>query len=147
MSHSLLLPATTCYYLLLLATACYYLLAQVRVQVPLAKGTALRTPQIMSLEKFADYCDADVIVAINVDESETELEGSYWLALLSGPAFALEEDTVHRGQLYRKGWLVAMGRWYKLRQRSERGYELLPTEVRPCNHVTCNLKLGVLVTL
>ena len=108
----------------------------VRVQVPLAKGTPLRTPQILSLEKFADYCDANVIVATNVDESEVELEGSYWLALLSGPAFALEEDTMHSGQLYRKGWLVAMGRWYKLRQRSERGYELLPAEVRPCN--LCN---------
>ena len=56
----------------------------------------------MSLEKFADYCDAGVIVATNVDESEQELEGSYWLALLSGPSFALEEDTMHSGQLYRK---------------------------------------------
>ena len=69
-------------------------------------------------------------------ENEIELEGSYWLALLSGSAFALEEDTVHSGQLYRKGWIVAMGRWYKLRQQSERGYELLPAEVRPCHLVT-----------
>ena len=61
------------------------------------------------------------------------------LALLSGPAFALEEDTMHRGQLYRKGWLVAMGRWYKLRQRSERGYELLSVEVQPRNLEPCNL--------
>eukprot|EP00966_Prymnesium_polylepis_P101944 2360837-Prymnesium_polylepis.1 len=36
---------------------------------------------------------------------------------------------MHSGQLYRAGWIVALGRWYKLRQRSERGYELLPTEV------------------
>ena len=75
-------------------------------------------------------------MATNVDESEIELEGSYWLALLRGPAFSLEEDTLHCGQLYRKGWLVAMGRWYKLRQRSERGYELLPTEVWPLNLAT-----------
>eukprot|EP00966_Prymnesium_polylepis_P127770 2954115-Prymnesium_polylepis.1 len=104
------------------------LASQIRVQVPLAKGAPLRTPQILSLEKFAEYCDKDVIVATNVDDSEVELEGSYWLALLSGPAFALDEDTLHSGQLYRKGWIVALGRWYKLRQRSERGYELLPSE-------------------
>jgi hypothetical protein len=124
-----------CYLMSLTATCCC-LPAQVRVQVPLAKGTPLRTPQILSLEKFADYCDADVIVVMNVSDDELELEGSYWLALLSGPAFALEEDTIHCGQLYRKGWLVAMGRWYKLRQRSERGYELMPAEVRPCNLIT-----------
>ena len=45
------------------------------------------------------------------------------------PAFALDEDTWHSGQQYRKGWIVAPGCWYKLRQHSERGYELLPTEV------------------
>ena len=66
---------------------------------------------------------------VNVDDSEVELEGSYWLALLSGPAFTLDEDFMHSGQQYRKGWIVAPGRWYKLRQRSERGYELLPAEV------------------
>ena len=42
----------------------------------------------------------------------------------------------HGGQLYREGWLVAPGQWYKLRQRSERGYELLTEEVssHACAH-------------
>lgn len=43
--------------------------------------------------------------------------------------FVLDQDTWHSGQLYRKGWIVAPGRWYELRQRSERGYELQPEEV------------------
>ena len=42
----------------------------------------------------------------------------------------------HGGQLYREGWLIAPGQWYKLRQRRERGYELLPEEVssHACAH-------------
>eukprot|EP00966_Prymnesium_polylepis_P230303 5328939-Prymnesium_polylepis.1 len=39
---------------------------------------------MLSLEKFADYCDAKVIVGVNVDDSEVELEGTY--ALLAGTA-------------------------------------------------------------
>ena len=85
----------------------------------------------MSLEAFADSLDATQLVAVCVDDSEVELEGPYWLALLSGAAFVLEEDILHSGQQYRKGWIVAPGRWYQLRQRSERGYELLPDEVSP----------------
>ena len=37
---------------------------------------------------------------------------------------------MHAGQQYCAGWIVAPGRWYKLRQQSERGYELLPDEAR-----------------
>ena len=64
-----------------------------------------------------------------MDDSELEEEGSYWLALLTGAAFVVEADMWHGGQQYREGWLVAPGQWYKLRQRSERGYELLTEEV------------------
>ena len=37
---------------------------------------------------------------------------------------------MHAGQQYRAGWIVAPGKWYQLRQQSERGYELLPDEAR-----------------
>jgi hypothetical protein len=102
----------------------------IRAQAPLAKGVPVRGPQMMSLEAFADSLDAKLLVAICADESEIDVEGPYWLALLSGSAFVLDEDTLHGGQQYRKGWIVAPGHWYRLRQRSERGYELLPEEVR-----------------
>ena len=49
---------------------------------------------------------------------------------LQAHAFTVEEDMMHAGQQYCAGWIVAPGRWYKLRQQSERGYELLPGEVR-----------------
>ena len=52
-----------------------------------------------------------------------------WIALLTGAAFGDEEDMMHSGQQYLAGWIVVPGRWYKLRQRGERGYELLPEEV------------------
>ena len=87
-------------------------------------------PQLLSLENFSDWLEAKRLVAVNVDESEVEEEGPYWLALLTGAAFVVEEDTWHSGQLYRAGWIVAPGQWYKLRQKSERGYELLPAEAR-----------------
>ena len=76
-------------------------------------------------------------------ESEIELEGPYWLALTSGHAFTVEEDMMHAGQQYCAGWIVAPGRWYKLRQQSERGYELLPGEVRARPpHRTPQLAIG-----
>lgn len=58
---------------------------------------------MLSLEKFAEYLDAKMLVAVCVDESQVELEGPYWLALLSGPVFVVEEDMMHSGQLYRRG--------------------------------------------
>lgn len=111
------------------------------MRVPLVKGATLRTPQIVSLQTFADSLDSKQLVAVNVHESESESEGPYWLALVSGPAFAVEEDMLHSGQQYRAGWIVAPARWYRLRQWSERGYELLPDEVR-INHVLIGLEGG-----
>lgn len=52
--------------------------AAIRAKAPLAKGAVLQQPQVLSLQAFADYLDAKMLVAINVDESELELEGSYW---------------------------------------------------------------------
>ena len=102
----------------------------VRAKAPLAKGGPMRVPQLLSLTQYAEWLEAKRLVAVNVDESELELEGPYWLALLSGDAFTIEEDMMYAGQQYRAGWVVAPGRWYKLRQNSERGYELLLVEAR-----------------
>ena len=102
----------------------------VRAKAPLAKGGPMRVPQMLSLTQYAEWLEAKRLVAVNVDESELELEGPYWLALLSGDAFTIEEDMMYAGQQYRAGWVVAPARWYKLRQNSERGYELLLVEAR-----------------
>lgn len=81
---------------------------------------------------YAEWLGAKRLVAVNVVESESELERPYWLALLSGDAFTIDEDMLYTGQQYRAGWIVAPGRWYTLRQNSERGYELLLNEARAC---------------
>lgn len=101
-----------------------------RAKAPLAKGVPARTPQLLSLEAYADWLEAKRLVAVSVDESELELEGPYWLALLTGAAFVVEHDMMYAGQEYRAGWTVVPAQWYRLRQSSERGYELLPDEAR-----------------
>ena len=70
-------------------------------------------------------CRRSTLLAVDVDPTQHSVEGIYWLARATGPAFLIPEDTVHSGQQYRAGWLVVPARWYALRQKSERGYELL----------------------
>ena len=81
------------------------------------------------MEPFAEWLGDGSLVAVDADKTEHHLEGVYWLARISGNAFVIPEDMVHSGQQYREGWLVAPGQWYALRQRSERGYELLGPKV------------------
>ena len=90
-----------------------------------AKHGALSRSQALRLQDFGDQIDKDWLLAVDVDPTQHIVEGIYWLARATGPAFLIAEDTVHSGQQYRAGWLVVPARWYMLRQKSERGYELL----------------------
>ena len=96
---------------------------------PRARTAALTRSQTVSLQEFLDALEKGWLVAVNVETGELQLEGIYWLALVSRPAFILPEDCVHSGQEYREGWLVVPAQWYVLRQQSERGYELLQPKV------------------
>ena len=40
----------------------------------------------------------------------------------------MPEDMVHSTDEFDEGWLVVKGRFYELKQKSPRGYILLPTE-------------------
>lgn len=100
-----------------------------RVKAPLPRGAQTRQPKLLALREFADSLECNQVVAVNADSDERHLEGSYWLAQLTGPAFVIPEDCVHSGQQYYEGWIVAPGHWYVLRQQSERGYELQSAEV------------------
>lgn len=102
----------------------------VRVTAPIG-GARLRRPQMERLLEWSTTLAAKMLVGVNADTSDAEGndEGGYWLALLTGPAFVIPEDLVRGGQQYRQGWLVAPARWYILRQRSQRGYELLEETV------------------
>ena len=70
-----------------------------------------------------------MVVAFRVDDDERNLEGAYWLALLTSAAFPLPEDTLIKGELFETGTLVVEAQWYKLEQLSQRGYRLLPEKV------------------
>ena len=96
---------------------------------PRARTAALTRSQTVSLQEFLDALEKGWLVAVNVETGELQLEGIYWLALVSRPAFILPEDCVHSGQEYCEGWLVVPAQWYVLRQQSERGYELLQPKV------------------
>lgn len=100
-----------------------------------AKFGALSRSQMLRLQEFGDQIDKDWLLAVDVDPTQHSLEGIYWLALATGPAFLIPEDTTHSAQEYREGWLVVPARWYALKQKSERGYELLgPTVWIVVNH-------------
>ena len=58
------------------------------------------------------------------DESETHLEGSYWLALIIGRAFPVPEIQVHASDQFEAGWLVVKARWFEIVTTSPRCYRL-----------------------
>ena len=83
-----------------------------RVKAPKAAGAQLRRPQMEGLTEFSTTLHGGLIVGVHADVAEHGLEGPYWLARLSGPAFVIPEDMVRAGHQYRQGWLVAPGQWY-----------------------------------
>mmetsp|Transcript_14473 Transcript_14473/g.36664 ORF Transcript_14473/g.36664 Transcript_14473/m.36664 type:complete len:292 (-) Transcript_14473:88-963(-) len=83
-----------------------------------ASSTGLPS-QTESLQEFAAWLDKDKLVAFRVESDEHTIEGSVWLALLDGKAFALEQDELHAGQHFEKGWSVVRGHWFSL-ARTER---------------------------
>lgn len=108
------------------------------VETPLAKGSSrLPESQMLQLHEFAELLDKGMLVAVNAVADEHHLEESnYWLALLLGGAFECPEQLVHATDVFEAGWLVVRVRWYSLKQRSQRGYILLPEEhIVPVNTI------------
>jgi hypothetical protein len=86
-------------------------------------------------QEWADLLEAGMLVAFKAAEDQRQLEGDYWLAKLLGPAFVVPADMLHAGTEYEEGWLICEAQWYKLEQRSERGYRCaIP---RPCISALC----------
>ena len=63
-----------------------------------------------------------------VDENETHIECSYWLALIEGPAHPVPESQVHASDQSEEGWLVVKARWFELVTESPRCYKLAGEE-------------------
>ena len=64
------------------------------VQTPLSEGSRVREGQLMQLAEFAEVLEKGMLVAVNVDASERQIEGDYWLASLLGASFLCPEDLV-----------------------------------------------------
>ena len=71
---------------------------------------------------------AGMIVGYTANASETHIEGSYWLALIKGPAFPVPESQVHASDQFEAGWLVVKAQWFELVTTSPRCYKLAAEE-------------------
>ena len=94
------------------------------VQVPLPRGAPSRVPQIESLQEWGKLMKLGMVVGVRASAAEKHIEGSVWLLHVDSEAFAVPEYMVHAAAEYEAGWLVVRARWYELKQRSPRGYEL-----------------------
>jgi hypothetical protein len=68
------------------------------------------------LEDFSKSLSKDKIVAVRIADDEATIEGGVWLALMDSKAEVLAKDELHAGQLFEKGWTVARGLWFSLKQ-------------------------------
>jgi hypothetical protein len=92
-----------------------------RVAVPWLSGPALR--QLEELAAWGEMLKSGMIVAFTADAAETHIEGSYWLALIEGPAHPVPESQVHASDQFEEGWLVVKARWFELVTESPRCYK------------------------
>ena len=94
-----------------------------RVAVPWLSGPQLR--QLEELAAWGEMLKAGMIVGYTADASETHIEGSYWLALIKGPAFPVpESQLLHASDQFQAGWLVVKAQWFELLTTSPRCYKL-----------------------
>ena len=93
------------------------------VIVPWLSGPPLR--QLEELAAWSELLKVGMLVALAVDSSETHIEGSYWLALVTGPAFVVpDEQVLHASDRFEAGWLVVKAKWFELVTVSPRCYRL-----------------------
>ena len=88
-----------------------------RVKVPRDSKAGLS--QLKALEEFAAKLKVGHIVAM--PNSERQLEGAYWLALIVElPRVALQRE-IKAGDMFEAGWLVVKVQWYHYEPTQNRG--------------------------
>ena len=89
--------------------------------------------QTVQLEDFAHTLVRDRVVAVRVSADEADIEGVLWFAILDDSPIKLTEATMHAGQEFGEGWLVARGHWFSLQglpaANGDRTYVILPEVV------------------
>mmetsp|Transcript_21037 Transcript_21037/g.62457 ORF Transcript_21037/g.62457 Transcript_21037/m.62457 type:complete len:156 (+) Transcript_21037:137-604(+) len=76
----------------------------------------------------SELLKANMIVAFTAHPRDVHMEGNYWLALLSGPAFPVPESQVRATDQFEAGWLVVKAQWFELLTTSPRCYRLQAEE-------------------
>ncbi|KAJ1619052.1 hypothetical protein T492DRAFT_890993, partial [Pavlovales sp. CCMP2436] len=89
--------------------------------------------QTVQLEDFARTLVRDRVVAVRVSADEADIEGVLWFAILEDLPIKLTEATMHAGQEFGEGWLVAHGHWFSWQgtpaANGDRTYVILPAVV------------------
>ena len=81
------------------------------------------------LAAWGEMLKTGMIVAYTANGAEVHLEGSYWLALIKGPAYPVPDSQVlHASDQFEVGWLVVNAQWFELVTTSPRCYKLSSEE-------------------
>lgn len=95
-------------------------------RVPWLSGPPLR--QLEELAAWGEMLRSSMIVGYTAHTSEVHIEGTYWLAMLKGPAFPVPESQVNASEYFEAGWLVVKAQWFELVTQSPRVYKLQKEE-------------------
>lgn len=111
-THEIFCPCVPCCNLQFASCEMKEVFGSVRtVSVPRSTSTGLPS-QSAGLADFGATLDVNQIVAFRVASDEATIEGCVWLALLNCKAFELQQDELHAGQHFEKGWSVVRGHWF-----------------------------------
>ena len=89
----------------------------------LAKGMHAR-PQLQGLQEWGEQLDKGMLIGVRVDRAERHIEGSFWLALVMGPAFPAPAHMALQTDVYEEGWLIVPVKWNEQEDKERRGYKL-----------------------
>jgi hypothetical protein len=92
-----------------------------RVKAPREQNATSSLRQVDSLQQWAASLKKGQLVATRVMRDEACIEGLYWLIVLLGVPYTLEQDTVFNTDHFEKGDLVVKASYYKLERANLEG--------------------------
>mmetsp|Transcript_4442 Transcript_4442/g.11661 ORF Transcript_4442/g.11661 Transcript_4442/m.11661 type:complete len:287 (+) Transcript_4442:209-1069(+) len=92
-----------------------------RTKVPREQKATAALRQMESLQLWAAALKKGQLMSSRVASDEACIEGLYWLQLLLGTPYTLEEDTIFNGDTFEAGDLVVKTSYYKLKSASLEG--------------------------
>ena len=102
-----------------------------RYSIEYARRSVPRDPRVtrtQALDEFAATLRTNQVHALAASRADWHMEGNVWLCLLLGAAYLAPADMVHSTDGIEAGWWVVKAKYYRLVQRSPRGYQLVVEE-------------------